>query len=151
MALWRVTTTDKKNAYQRTEMLVPTNSPFAGGKTFYVNEWYRWATAVIRHDVAPEQLPNPYHNPLDLDDYTVDDYDLEDGVSCTFDYSDDWTLQEKAQIESIWNEGGYGAFDERDMISTDIQVQLYGNLEVEHIGDEEDEVPVSEPKKSWPF
>lgn len=148
--LWEVKTAEKKNVFQRTHFVVPADSDVAAGKTFYMDEWYRWGRCVIRSDDKPIVDEDHYKYPLDLGDYDVDDQECDDGCSLQFVFEEDdgWTEEEMQFIEELWNQDSWTAFEEYGIMSDDCETQYYGPLEIVCI----DDTPEPEqPKGTWPF
>ena len=152
---WQVETKEKKCVYQRTHYMVPEDSPVAAGKTFFIDEMYRWGWCVVQSDTKPEQHPtDPYSNPFELGDYDVEDQECDDGCSLEFNYdeADDWTDEEKQYIDGLWQQDQWCAFDENGICSVDCDVHYVGPLEVtclEDVGEVEEPKPA--PKSTWPF
>jgi hypothetical protein len=147
--LWEVKTLVKKNVFQRTHFVVPDDSEIAAGKTFYMEEWYRWGRCVIRTDTPPAIEEDPYTDPLDLDYYDVEDQECDDGCALvfTFEDRDGWTEEEKQFIEDLWSEDGWLAFEEHGIMSDDCDVHYYGPLEIVCI----DDTPEPVSTGTWPF
>lgn len=151
--LWEVRPTEKKCVYQRTTYTVPDDSEVAGGKTFYMDEMYRWGRCIVRTDTKPEADPSdPYATPFNLNDYEVEDQECDDGCSLFFNYcdEDEWTEEEKQYIEDLWEEDSWSAFEEKGIYADDCDTEYAGPLEVVCI----DETPEPEKPKStggWPF
>lgn len=154
--LWEIKTAEKKCVYQRSHFEVPDESEIAAGKTFYMDEMYRWGRCVVRSDEKPTQhSEDPYSNPFDLNDYEVEDQECDDGCSLDFEFEEDdeWTEEEKQYIYDLWDEDSWSAFEENGIYCSDVDTQYVGPLEVECV----DETP--EPEKpqgsdvpnAWPF
>lgn len=149
--LWQVETKEKKCVYQRTHFEVPDDSEYAAGKTFYLDEMYRWGKCTVKSDTKPEHHPtDPYSNSFDLNDYEVEDQECDDGCSLDIVYGDDWTEEEKQYIENLWEEGQWSAFDENGIYCSDCDTEYVGPLEVTLIDDTPEE-PKPAPKATWPF
>ena len=149
MKLWKVKTAEKKNVYQRTHFIVPADSDIAANKTFYMEEWYRWGRCVVRSDDKPIVDEDPYKFPFDLGDYDIDDQEADDGCSLDFSFEEDdqWTEEEKAYIEEMCIRDR-----ENGIQSDDCDVEYYGPLEIECIGEVDDTPPHgSDVKNAWPF
>lgn len=154
MKLWEIKTVEKKNVFQRTHFVVPSDGEIAAGKTFYMEEWYRWGRCVVRSDEAPTAAVDPYKYPLDLGDYDVDDQECDDGcyLEFSFEEDDEWTEEERAYIEDLWEEDGWCSFEEHGIQSDDCDVEYHGPLEITEVGEVDDTPPHgSDVKNAWPF
>jgi hypothetical protein len=152
MALWRVKTAEKKNVFIRTTYLTPEEG-IAAKKTFFMEEWYRWGSCLIRSDEAPTVAEDPYQSPLSLDDYEIEDQEADDGCSLVFSFPeyDNWTEAEKQYIEDLWESG---EFYDQEFWVEEHETQYYGPLDVEQESDDEEEdeePPTSPPAPTWPF
>jgi hypothetical protein len=151
--LWEVRPIEKKCVYTRTTYYVPDDSEIAAGKKFYMDEMYRWGRCIIRSDVKPEQhAEDPYGNPFELSDYDIEDQESDDGCSLDFEFEDDddWTEEERAYIEDLWEEDSWSAFEDNGIYMDEHDTQYVGPLEVTCV----DETPVPVAPKStngWPF
>lgn len=154
--LWRVETKEKKCVYQRTHYEMPDDSPVAAGKTFYLDEMYRWGHCIVRSDTKPQHHPeDPYSNSFDLGDYEVEDQECDDGCSLDIEFEDgdEWTEEERKYVEDLWDEDSWSAFEEHGIYCSDCDTEYIGPLEVTCV----DETP--EPEKphgsnvsaAWPF
>ena len=151
--LWEVKPIEKKCVYMRTTYYVSDDSEVAAGKKFYMDEMYRWGRCVVRSDVKPEHdAEDPYGNPFELSDYEIEDQESDDGCSLDFEFADEdnWTEEEKAYIEDLWEEDSWSAFDANGIYADDCDTQYVGPLEVACVDDTpEPEAP--KPTSGWPF
>lgn len=148
--LWEIKTAEKKNAFQRTYFDVPAGQPGAG-KRFAMDEWYRWGWCTVRTDVEPKaDGDDPHENPLELGDFELEDNNMDDGCSLSFDFpeSENWTEEEIEYIERLWEQDGWLAFEENGIEAGDCDIHYYGPLEVTCI-DATPEKPKA--KGTWPF
>ena len=152
MTTWRIETNEKKNIYTRQVMVVSDDSPVAAGKTFYIDEWYRWGYVVIEQNEKPLQNDDPYKFPLDVTEFEVVDQSFDDGVSLQIEFEDDWLEDERLWIESMYEEEGWAAFDERGIYMEDVETQFYGPVDITCV----DDTPTPDPEPippgtGWPF
>lgn len=151
--LWEIKTAEKKNVFQRTHFVVPDDGNVAAGKTFYMEEWYRWGRCVVRTDDKPTINEDYYKIPFDLNDYYVEDQECDDGCSLdfAFDEQDDWTEEEEQYIRDLWEQDSWMSFEEHGIQSDDCDTEYYGPLEIECVDDtpEPEEKPAT--KGTWPF
>ena len=150
--LWEIKTVEKKNVFQRTHFRVPDDSDVAAGKTFYMEEWYRWGRCVVQTDEQPQVAEDPYQLPFELNDYEVEDQECDDGCSLVFSFedSDEWSEEEKQWIDDLWEQDNWLAFEENGIMSDDCDTEYYGPLEITCV----DETPLPEPTpqtRKWPF
>jgi hypothetical protein len=151
--LWQVGTKEKKCVYTRTHYEMPDDSPVAPGKTFYIDEMYRWGHCTVRSNTKPEQHPeDPYSYPFRLDEYEIEDQECDDGCSLFFEYEEDdeWTEEEKEYVQDLWDEDSWSAFDEHGIYCSDHSTEYVGPLEVTCIDDTPEE-PKPAPSATWPF
>jgi hypothetical protein len=152
--LWEVRPVEKKCVYMRTSYYVPDDSEIAAGKKFYMDEMYRWGRCVVRSDVKPEaDAEDPYGNPFELGDYEIEDQESDDGCSLDFEFDDDdeWTEEERAYIEDLWEEDSWSAFDDNGIYADDCDTQYVGPLEVTCIDDMPEPAETPKPTSGWPF
>lgn len=150
--LWEVRPIEKKCVYVRTTYIMPDDSDVAPGKTFYMDEMYRWGRCIVKSDTKPEAHPtDPYSNSFRLDDYEVEDQECDDGCSLDFEFEDDddWTEEERKYVEDLWEEDSWSGFDDNEIYVDECETQYVGPLEVTCV----DETPAEEPKPTggWPF
>lgn len=149
--LWEVRPEEKKNVYTRTTYVVSSDSEVAAGKVFYMEEVYRWGRCVIRSDEKPTyNTEDPYSVPFELSDYEVEDQESDDGCSLDFKFEDDWTDEERAHIEGLWEKDQWYAFDDNQIYADDIDTKYYGPLEIVCI-DDTPEVEAPKSTSGWPF
>jgi hypothetical protein len=130
----------------------------ADGKKLYIDEWYRWGYVFVTSDEKPMQASNPYEDPLVLDDYSIEDQSYDDGVALDFVFPEEenWTEEEKAWVESIWEEDFWSGLEDNGIQIDDVYTEFYGPLEITKIDDgpqdePEDDTPPTNPKATWPF
>lgn len=151
--LWEVRPIEKKCVYMRTTYYVPEDSDVAAGKRFFIDEMYRWGRCTVRSDIKPtHHEEDPYGIPFELGDYEIEDQESDDGCSLDFVYDEDdeWTEEEKAFIEDLWEEDSWTAFEDNGICADDCDTEYYGPLEVTCI----DDMPEPEQPKAtggWPF
>jgi hypothetical protein len=150
MAYWRVKTAEKKNVFIRSTYRLYDKEGVSTDKFFFMEEWYRWGSCLIKSDKAPEAAEDPYTDPLCLDDYETEDLDSDDGCSLMFEFPEGWTDEEKQMIEAAW-ETGEDFYEITEC--EDHEVQYYGPLDVDFVSDEEEEEqqPITPSNATWPF
>ena len=125
---YQIETTEKKNVYIRTECTMPGDGP-AADKKFFTEEWYRWGSCVVEAEERPCASEDPYTTPLRLDEYEIVDQNSDDGCTLDFIYGDDWTAEEKAYVEELWDNGGF-----YDIVYIgDVETVYYGPIEVTEV------------------
>jgi hypothetical protein len=132
---------------------VPDDSEIAAGKKFYMDEMYRWGHCIVRSDEKPAHHPtDPYGLPFELNDYEIEDQECDDGCSLDFEFEDEdeWTEEERAYIEDLWEEGQWSAFEDNEIYMDDHETQYVGPLEVTCV-DETPEPETPKPTNGWPF
>ena len=152
MKLWNVSTTEKKNVFQRTHYTVSADCQLAANKTFYIEEWYRWGNCVVQSEVCPTAAEDPYQLPFDLSDYVVEDQECDDGCSLmiTFEEDDQWTDEEMKWVLEIWDNDSWSGLEENGIYCEDCDTQYYGPIEAFLLEERPDE-PVKPTSGSWPF
>lgn len=150
--VYKVKTAEKKNVFTTSTYSMP-DEGVAKNKTFYINEIYRWgeATLEVEGDCVVEAFEDPYNDPFYLDSYNIIDQDFEDGCSLEFKFEEDdeWTDEEKAFVEQLFDNDSYTGFDDHGIYCDDFSARFYGPLEIEKGHVEEREV--EEVKGTWPF
>ena len=152
--LWEIRPEEKKCVYMRTTYYVSDDSEIAAGKKFYMDEMYRWGRCVVRSDEKPTyNTEDPYGIPFELSDYEIDDQESDDGCSLdfAFDEDDEWTEEEKAYIEELWEQDQWSAFDENEIYADDCDTQYYGPLEITCVDDTPEPAETPKPTGGWPF
>jgi len=128
MALYKVETVEKKNVFIRTRYTMPDEGP-SPVRSFYTEEWYRWGSCIVESDEPIVVNEDPYNNPFDLDEYDIEDQDADDGCSFVFVFGEEWTEEEKKEIEELWDNGDF-----YDMVNIEeCETQYYGPLEVTEV------------------
>lgn len=149
--LWEIRPVEKKNVFQRTSWIVGDGAEMAAGKTFYMEEWYRWGRCIVESDTEPTVSDEPYTIPFELSDYEVQDQESDDGCTLDFVFPEDegWTEEEKQFVQDLWDEGAWSSLEENDMYTDDCDTEYYGPLEIVCI----DSTPSEKPKATggWPF
>jgi hypothetical protein len=133
----------------------------ADGSTSWVNieDHYRWGQGFVEYDA---DVNLPYEGQTQA--YAKTNFgwgsELEDGVACYFEYSDDFTDEQKEAFETAYHEGGAGwLFDgEHDWQVEDDYLLIDAPFQVSLC--EEDGTVIEEnvklrakpnPSTSWPF
>ena len=149
--LWEVRPEEKKCVYIRTTYVVSADSEVAAGKVFYMDEMYRWGRCVVRSNDKPEHHPeDPYGIPFELSEYEIEDQESDDGCSLDFVFEDDWTEEEKAYVEDLWENDAWSGFEENGIYADECDTEYYGPLEVTCV-DETPEPETPKPTSGWPF
>lgn len=133
MATWRVSTQEKKNIRVTTYYTVGPDAPFAAGKEFQMEEWWRWGYVLVEDNVKPYESDDPYEHPFDTGNWDIVDQDLSDGVSLVF-HTEGWTDEEREQLEALWDEYSYEAFEQLDCpFEDDVTTEFFGPLDIEKV------------------
>lgn len=128
--VYRITPLEKKSIYAHYEMFRSN----ADGSTswFNIDDTYRWGQGFIEEDMD-------CNLPYDDDDTCYCDpnagwgSELEDGISCLFEFSDDLSDEEKQAIEQAYYDGGAGwLYDgEHDWQEEDSSIIVLGPFKVD--------------------
>ena len=157
MRVYRITPLEKKSITAHYEMF--RENPDGTISWVNIDDMYRWGQGFIPEDM---DMNLPY-----VDDHTV--YcdptagwgpELEDNVACYFEFSDDFTKEDKQNFESAYHEGGAGwLYDgEHDWQEEDSSIIVLGPYRVDLC--EEDGTVVEadvkmkdrpDPSTQWPF
>jgi hypothetical protein len=127
---YKVSTKEKKNVFIRTEYIAMIGP--AAGKTFFTDEWYRWGSCIIEvqeGEDLPYENEDPYACPFLLEDWEIVDQESDDGCTFEFEFSEEWTEEEKESIEELWDLGNF--WDNVEI--TDVWTDYYGPLEIEQV------------------
>ena len=155
--VYRITPLEKKSISAVYEMFREN----ADGSTswFNIEDHYRWGQGFIEADM---DINLPYEG--DDTAYCKNDCgwgsELEDGIACYFEFSDDITEEEKAAIEKAYYEGGLGwLFDgEHEWQFEDDAIVILAPFRVDLCEDDgtviEENIKLKtrpNPSTSWPF
>ena len=128
MAEWKLSNYHKKNAV---EVQIWTRD----GKTFEIEEGFRWGSFCTTSDTKPEvDLGNPDGWEPYADDVEWEFYEYSDGCwgEIRFVNEDDWTDEQKQEIEDLYAEEGYSGLEEAGWSNNDTEYTLYGPLLLEN-------------------
>ena len=130
--IYEISTKEKKNVYTTSYYKMP-DEGVAAGKTFRMEEMYRWGKVTIESDEPITESSDPYKFPLEVTGYDVLDQEMDDGCSLYFKFDDTWTDEEKQYIEDIWETECYSGFDEKGIWLDEVDTEFYGPLEIEEV------------------
>lgn len=151
--VYKISTLDKKSICQE-EIF----HKIIDGETYAVTmeQWWRWGYVVIT-DVDKDAIDPENPNGLLVTDYSIDDQDLNDGVSLWFNFTDNVPEEERDLFEQAWEEDGYSGVEDLGWNHWDTEMTFVGPLEVELLEEIED-TPESDcdserdpSKPVWPF
>ena len=129
--LVRITPVNKKSITQEVQLYnVPINQP--GYRSVIVQETYRWGYGYREGD----DMVWPYAwkgDQLYCDSTIGHGAELDDLCSVTFDYSRDWTEEEKAEFEEFWYNGDPDDKDGRTGLGWVYDYQDKWNIEEENL------------------
>ena len=111
MTVYRIKPLEKKSIYYKAELY--RSNPNGTTSWFNVEETYRWGQGFINEE-DEINLPRQGDKQAYCDPTAGWGAELDDAVSCWFDYSNDITDEEKEAIESMYHEGGQGWLHEGD-------------------------------------
>lgn len=157
--LYRIKPVDKKSieAFYDVYKELPDGST----KGFSITELYRWGQGFVESE---EELPNIESKYCTVDPSLGDGCELDDLISVDFEFDDDFTDEEKQEIEDSWYDGGLGWLvdGEHDWLIDYESITIYGPYKVDKItysdynivSEEQIELkprPPLDPNKAWPF
>ena len=148
---------EKKSIYVHYEMY--RNNPDGSTSWFNIDDHYRWGQGFIEEDMDCN-LPYEGDDTAYCDPTVGWGSEMEDGVACYFEFSDDMSDEEKQQIEAAYYEGNVGwLYDgEHNWQEEDSSVIVAGPFKVDLC--EEDGTVIEEniklkarpdPSTTWPF
>jgi len=124
---YSISTAEKKNVQCITEFR------HNSGKTFTMEEWWRWGEYIVESDTLPEEsedlLPINMHG---FDEYEL--VSLDDGCSLDFDQND-IPDDEWVQLMAAYEEHGEYGFEELGYNQWESDVYFHGPINVEPIED----------------
>jgi hypothetical protein len=164
--LYRITPVDKKSIYAVYDVYKTDEEGNTRG--FVVRELYRWGQGFRELDepIYAEDKCIIVNNQLGWG------CELDDTISIDFEFDDEFTDEEKEEIESLWCDGDPEDPDERigaawlydysDWEVEDDYVEIYGPFKVDIIDEDEYNVIIEEnivlqprpkldPNSAWPF
>lgn len=128
MATWRISNYEKKNA-------IEIEYWSKDGKGFRHITGFRWGNFRYEGEDRPEvDLDNEYGFEPYGQDEEWELESLEDGCWAEFEFDeDDWTDEEKQEIEDLWEEDSYNALEDIGCVNTETEIILRGPLLLENL------------------
>lgn len=124
-----IETKEKKNAYTYTTFEMP-DEGVAAGKTFVIEEMWRWGKVTIESEDKPEQDDEPYKFPLYVSEYDIVDQEFDDGCSLDFVFGEGWQEAEKDYVKNLYDDDGLMSFEEHGIEFDDQEIAMYGPLTI---------------------
>ena len=124
---YKISTVDKKSVVEK-------NFFEKDGKSFYIEQGYRWGYFVTEDPVDVEELRA--EEELMIYDYDVVDHCFEDGCWIDFTYDDEIDQDDRDAIETAWEEDSYEGIENLGWHEDDSEVWFLGQLEVEEVTEE---------------
>lgn len=124
----KVSTVEKKSVIEK-------NYYERDGKTFYIEQGYRWGYFVTEDEVDLENY-DPEEGLL-IYNYDVIDHSFDDGCWIEFYYDDEITEEEREEIETAWGEDWYEGLEALGWSDDEYEVWFRGELEKEEVPEEE--------------
>ena len=121
---YKISTIDKKCVIEK-------NFYEKDGKTFYIEQGYRWGYFETEDPIDVEELKN--NDELMIYKYDVIDHCFNDGCWIEFYYDDEITEEEREAIESAWEEDSYEGIEGLGWYDDEYEVWFLGPLEVEEV------------------
>lgn len=116
-----------------------------------MEQWWRWGYVIIS-GVEKDEIDPTNPNGLLVTDYSIEDQDLDDGVSLWFNFSENTPDEMKEEFEAAWDEDGYSGIEDLGWSQWDTEMTFCGPLNVELVEEVEDEEEEdSGDKPTWPF
>ena len=157
--LYRIRPVDKKSIEAYYD--VYKELPEGGTKGFSITELYRWGQGFVESE---EELPNIESKYCTVDPSLGDGCELDDLINVEFEFDDDFTDEEKQEIQDSWYEGGLGWLvdGEHDWQIDYESITIYGPYKVDKItysdynivSEEQIELkprPPVDKNSAWPF
>jgi len=124
MATWILKTLHKKNAVEKQFW-------YKDGKVIIREEGYRWGEFYCESDEQPEiDLDNADGYNLSESDYDWELTSLDDGCWADWTFPEDMTEEERAEIETAWEEEYFEGMEELGWSQDDTEYILQGPLEL---------------------
>jgi hypothetical protein len=126
MATWKISNYHKKNCVEKQFWR-------KDDKSFTREEGFRWGSFFCESDERPDvDLKNPdgfepYWGEIDWELI-----EMFDGCWGELEFDEDWTEEEKEEIERLWEEEGYSGLEEAGWSNDDTETVLYGPLLLEN-------------------
>ena len=128
---YKISTVDKKSVIEK-------NFYEKDGKSFYIEQGYRWGYFITEDPVDVEELKAK--DELMIYDYDVVDHSFDDGCWIDFNYDDEIDQDERDAIETAWEEDWYEGLEALGWHEDESEVWFNGQLEVEELLEDDDGV-----------
>ena len=126
----KVSTVEKKSVIEK-------NFFTKDGKTFYIEQGYRWGYFVTEDEVDLESI-DPEEG-LMIYDYDVIDHSFDDGCWIEFHYDDELDQDERDAIETAWEEDWYGGLENLGWMEDETEVWFLGELTKEEVPEDDED------------
>ena len=132
MAHYRITPLAKKSIVVEYEMF--RNNENGSISWFNVAETFRWGFGFLSEEDGPFIKLDDDEIYCSMVDGEMEGCELDDSVACSFEFSDDLTEEERAEIEQLYYEGGAGWLYDGDhvWVEESSHVVVYGPYKVEY-------------------
>ena len=137
MALWSVSTLEKKNCEEREHWHHEEN----GWDVVRING-FRWGkfTVETTDDEPPEDIDPDNPDGINMYDYFSDNAEdgaeldsMDDGWFCDWEFPDDMPEEERDKVTEGWDEDSYEYIETNGWTNGDNEAWLYGPLEIKRI------------------
>jgi hypothetical protein len=125
---YKISTVDKKSVIEK-------NFYEKDGKSFYIEQGYRWGYFITEDPVDVEELQKK--DELMIYDYDVIDHSFDDGCWIDFNYDDEIDQDERDAIENAWEEDWYEGLEALGWSEDESEVWFHGDLEVEELTEDD--------------
>lgn len=125
---YKISTVDKKSIIEK-------NFYEKDGKTFHIEQGYRWGYFETEDPIDIEELKN--NDELMIYKFDVTDHCFSDGCWIEFYYDDEITEEEREAIEAAWEEDSYEGIEGLGWYDDEYEVWFLGPLEVEEVTDDD--------------
>jgi hypothetical protein len=134
MAIWKISTTQKKMTEEREIWFHEVK-----GWTITRINGYRWGTFIVEtnNDEPPEDIDPDNPDGINMYDYFSDNAEngaeldsMNDGCYMDWDWDENMSEEDIVEVERIWEEDSYSGMEENGWYNSETEGWLFGPLEI---------------------
>jgi hypothetical protein len=134
MAIWKISTTQKKMTEEREIWFHEVR-----GWTITRINGYRWGTFIVEtnNDEPPEDIDPDNPDGINMYDYFSDNAEngaeldsMDDGCYMDWNWDENMSEEDIVEVERIWEEDSYSGMEENGWYNSETEGWLFGPLEI---------------------